>query len=165
MTSKLTKYAKKLRKNSTKAETILWNILRSKQLEGTKFRRQQPIENYIVDFVSNALDIYIIGHYSQIGHIWRLIMNKEISLAEAKATLSECIREVEKGKMLIIKRHGKPVAALVQPQDLDNMERLRKAGPEGGLSSVSGGWEGSEDLVRILEESKRYGQREEGQLE
>ena len=79
-------------------------------------------------------------------------MNKEVSLAEAKATLSECIREVERGKMVVIKRHGKPVAALVQPQDLNNLERLRKAGPEGGLSSISGGWDGSEELVRILEE-------------
>lgn len=92
-------------------------------------------------------------------------MKKEISLAEAKATLSECVRDVEKGKMLVIKRHGKPVAALVQPQDLDNILRLRKAGPEGGLSSLSGGWEGSEELVRILEESKRYGHREEEQLD
>jgi len=92
-------------------------------------------------------------------------MNKEVSLAEAKATLSECIREVEKGNMLVIKRHGKPVAALVQPQDLDNIVRLRKAGPEGGLSSLSGGWEGSEELVGILEESKRYGHREEEQLD
>jgi len=92
-------------------------------------------------------------------------MKKEISLAEAKATLSECVRDVEKGEMLIIKRHGKPVAALVQPQDLDNIVRLRKAGPEGGLSSLSGGWEGSEELVRILEESKRYGHREEEQLD
>ena len=92
-------------------------------------------------------------------------MNKEISLTEAKATLSECIRDVESGKMVLIKRHGKPVAALVQPQDLDNLVRLRKAGPEGGLSSVSGGWEGSDELVRILDESKRYGQREGEQLE
>jgi len=92
-------------------------------------------------------------------------MNKEVSLAEAKATLSECIRDVESGKMVLIKRHGKPVAALVQPQDLDNLVRLRKAGPEGGLSSVSGGWEGSDELVRILDESKRYGQREGEQLE
>jgi prevent-host-death family protein len=45
-------------------------------------------------------------------------MNKEISLAEAKATLSECIREVEKGLSVLIKRHGKPVAALVRPKDL-----------------------------------------------
>ena len=87
-------------------------------------------------------------------------MNKEVSLAKAKATLSECIREVEKGEMVVIKRHGKPVAALVQPQDLDNLVRLRKAGPAGGLSSVSGGWEGSEELVHILEESKRYRQRD-----
>jgi prevent-host-death family protein len=113
----------------------------------------------------NFLDFREIGHYSLIGHIWRSNMNKEVSLAEAKATLSECIRDVESGKMVIIKRHGKPVAALVQPQDLDNLERLRKAGPEGGLSSVSGGWEGSEELVRILDESKRYGQREGEQLE
>ncbi len=90
-------------------------------------------------------------------------MNNEISLAEAKARLSECIRKVEKGEMLVIKRHGKPVAALVQPGDLDNIVRFRSAGPEGGLASVSGGWDGSEELVRILEESKRYGTRDEEQ--
>jgi len=52
MSSKLTKYAKSLRKKSTKAETLLWHKLRSRQLEGIKFRRQQPIDDYIVDFVS-----------------------------------------------------------------------------------------------------------------
>jgi prevent-host-death family protein len=92
-------------------------------------------------------------------------MNREISLAEAKATLSECIREVESGKPVLIKRHGKPVAALVRPQDLENLERLRKAGPEGGLASLAGGWEGSEELSRILEESIRVGQRNSVKLE
>jgi len=92
-------------------------------------------------------------------------MNKEISLAEAKARLSECVREVEKGSMILIKRHGKPVAALVQPSDLDNIMRLRSAGPEGGLASVSGGWNDSEELVRILEESKRFGTRDKEQLD
>ena len=52
MSSNLTKYAKKLRKNSTHAEIVLWNQLRSRQLEGIKFRRQQPLGNFIVDFVS-----------------------------------------------------------------------------------------------------------------
>ena len=84
-------------------------------------------------------------------------MKKEVSLSEAKATLSECVREVEKGTMILIKRHGKKVAALVQPSNLDNMVRLRSAGPEGGLASVAGGWAGSEELARILEESKRSG--------
>lgn len=30
---------------------LLWKHLRAKQLEGLKFRRQQPIGKYIVDFV------------------------------------------------------------------------------------------------------------------
>ena len=86
-------------------------------------------------------------------------MNKQISLAEAKATLSECIRKVESGKTLLITRHGKPVAALVRAKDLENFERLKKAGPEGGLASLAGGWTDSEELVRILDESSRVGQR------
>ncbi len=86
-------------------------------------------------------------------------MIKQISLAEAKATLSECIRDVESGKAVLITRHGKPVAALVRAKDLDNFERLKKAGPEGGLASLAGGWEESEELVRILDESSRVGQR------
>jgi very-short-patch-repair endonuclease len=31
---------------------VLWLKLRNKQLAGVKFRRQQPLGNYIVDFVS-----------------------------------------------------------------------------------------------------------------
>lgn len=86
-------------------------------------------------------------------------MNKQISLAEAKATLSECIRKVENGETVLITRHGKPVAALVQAKELENFERLKKAGPEGGLASLAGGWEDSEELVRILDASSRVGQR------
>jgi len=52
MMSALTRLARALRKNPTEAESILWNRLRAKQVEGTKFRRQQPIEGFIVDFVS-----------------------------------------------------------------------------------------------------------------
>ena len=48
----LTKYAKSLRQNATDAEKILWHHLKARQIEGIKFRRQQPIENKIVDFVS-----------------------------------------------------------------------------------------------------------------
>ncbi len=39
-----------LRNKSTSAESVLWNQLKSKNLEGRKFRRQQSIGNYIVDF-------------------------------------------------------------------------------------------------------------------
>ncbi len=47
-----TAFAKNLRQRQTDAERKLWAKLRSKQLEGVKFRRQQPIGPYIVDFVS-----------------------------------------------------------------------------------------------------------------
>ena len=51
MDKNLIQTAKKLRKESTHAERLLWRHLRTKQLEGYKFRRQEPIGNYIVDFV------------------------------------------------------------------------------------------------------------------
>ncbi|MDP2855169.1 MAG: heme b synthase [Smithellaceae bacterium] len=50
--SNLTQLAKNLRVNQTDAEKLIWKKLRSKQLGNIKFRRQQPIGNYIVDFVS-----------------------------------------------------------------------------------------------------------------
>ena len=42
--------SRKLRKNLTEAEKYLWYVLRAENL-GCKFRRQEPIGNYIVDFV------------------------------------------------------------------------------------------------------------------
>lgn len=50
--STLTPLAKDLRKNTTDTETYLWQRLRGKRFENLKFKRQQPVGNYIVDFVS-----------------------------------------------------------------------------------------------------------------
>jgi len=46
-----TKRARELRTDSTDAERRLWQKLKRRQLAGVKFRRQQPIGPYIVDFV------------------------------------------------------------------------------------------------------------------
>ena len=43
--------ARTLRKHSTDAERALWRLLRSRRLQGFKFRRQVPMGDYIVDFV------------------------------------------------------------------------------------------------------------------
>ena len=40
-----------LRRDATEAEKRVWQALRAQQA-GAKFRRQQPIEGYVVDFVS-----------------------------------------------------------------------------------------------------------------
>ena len=39
-----------LRREMTPAEVQLWKILKGKQLDGRKFRRQQSLGQYIVDF-------------------------------------------------------------------------------------------------------------------
>lgn len=47
---RLTANARNLRRTSTDAERALWSRLRAHRFEGHKFRRQQPIGRYIVDF-------------------------------------------------------------------------------------------------------------------
>lgn len=59
MKNPLIKYARLLRKNSTKEERILWYNLQSRNFLGHKFRRQEPIENYIVDFICYEKKIII----------------------------------------------------------------------------------------------------------
>ncbi len=40
-----------MRSDATKAENMLWQALRRSQLEGFKFKRQVPVDGYILDFV------------------------------------------------------------------------------------------------------------------
>jgi len=48
-----------MRKEPTPAERILWRLLRGRQLDGIKFRRQVPIGDYIVDFACKSPQIVI----------------------------------------------------------------------------------------------------------
>jgi very-short-patch-repair endonuclease len=43
--------ARKLRKSMTDAERAVWRLLRDRRLEGWRFRRQVPVDRYIVDFI------------------------------------------------------------------------------------------------------------------
>jgi very-short-patch-repair endonuclease len=43
--------ARRLRVDQTDAETVLWNCIRNRQVDGYKFVRQLPIGGYICDFV------------------------------------------------------------------------------------------------------------------
>jgi|SRR5579871_4606844 len=45
-------FARTLRRNQTEAEKKLWRYLRSREFQGVKFRRQQPLGHYVVDFCS-----------------------------------------------------------------------------------------------------------------
>ncbi len=78
-----------------------------------------------------------------------------VSVVEAKARFSECVREAEAGGVVLIRRHGKAVAAVVPAADVERLRRLQAAGPEGGLASLAGGWAGSDELVRSVLEIRR----------
>ena len=68
-------FRKHLRNNLTPAEAYLWKELQDKKLEGRKFRRQQSIDNFIVDFYcpEERLIIELDGN----GHINPLAEKKD----------------------------------------------------------------------------------------
>ena len=72
---------------------------------------------------------------------------RPVSVVEAKARFSEVVRQAEAGAIVMIRRHGRDVAAVVPAKDAERVNRLRAAGPEKGLAAVAGGWSGSEELV------------------
>jgi very-short-patch-repair endonuclease len=49
MTAKTT-FARRLRRDQTDAERVIWFRLRDRRLNGLKFKRQVPIDKYIADF-------------------------------------------------------------------------------------------------------------------
>jgi len=51
--------ARELRKNSTLAEVLFWNVVKNKQICGLDFDRQRIIGNYIVDFFCGELNLVI----------------------------------------------------------------------------------------------------------
>ena len=55
----LEKYRKKLRKNQTPAEKLLWKFIKSNQIKDTRFRRQFSVGNYILDFYCRKLKLGI----------------------------------------------------------------------------------------------------------
>ena len=61
----LRQYAKSMRSNPTDAESRLWTILRGKRLATHKFKRQVPIDDYIVDFVNFGARLIVEADGSQ----------------------------------------------------------------------------------------------------
>src|SRR5437016_4832048 len=59
--------AKALRKSLTVSEQRLWNWLRNRSFSGYKFRRQVPIDRYVVDFycAELRLAIEVDGHHHE----------------------------------------------------------------------------------------------------
>src|SRR5262245_17538929 len=67
--------AKRLRRHQTDAERILWFRLRGRRLAGGKFKRQVPIDCFIVDFV--CADAKLIVELDGSQHAVRTLQDEE----------------------------------------------------------------------------------------
>jgi len=56
---KMVEIAREFRKEPTQGEKILWESLRGKKLDGIKFRRQQPVGYFVVDFYSSVYRLVV----------------------------------------------------------------------------------------------------------
>jgi very-short-patch-repair endonuclease len=55
----LRRRARRLRHHQTRAESLLWSVLRDRRLDGFKFRRQVLIANDIVDFLCSRAKLIV----------------------------------------------------------------------------------------------------------
>ena len=62
-------FAKQTRTASTEAERKLWSILRNHHVAGLRFRRQQPIGPYVVDFYCPAAKLIVELDGDQHGEV------------------------------------------------------------------------------------------------
>lgn len=79
---------------------------------------------------------------------------KSVSVAEAKAHLSDLINRAAEGETVSITRRGKPVAQLIavqKPRKKVNIEMLRKITQGMPLQKQSAG-----DFIREMRDSDRY---------
>src|SRR5207244_3911257 len=60
-----TQRARDLRRDGSRAERKVWELLRARRIEGAKFRRQHPISPYFADFacISRKLVIEVDGEH------------------------------------------------------------------------------------------------------
>lgn len=120
----LAAYADYNKSHPTEAESIVWEILKSKSIDGHKFRRQHIIKDYIVDFVClyKKIVIEIDGQY----HLQDQQIVKDKSRTEdlqrdgftvirftneeVIANTSAVIKNIKKALMEIIPSTNKPSA-------------------------------------------------------
>ena len=81
--------ANALRKKSTAAEDLLWQLIRNRHIMGYKFRRQHPLKHYIADFYCHEalLVIELDGSIHELEHIKQYDEHRETLINELGITV------------------------------------------------------------------------------
>jgi len=85
----LKEFARQLRNASTKAEVVLWQKLKRRQMYGYDFDRQKPIDNYMLDFFCYdlMLGIEVDGYSHEFLEVYNKDVIKETKMNEFGITV------------------------------------------------------------------------------
>lgn len=85
-----------------------------------------------------------------------MFMLKDISVAEAKSKFSEMIaRTIYAGERFIVRRRGKPVAAIVGIDDLKKIQLTDSSEDTGTLLAAAEAWAEFKNLDQVIEDIYR----------
>ena len=143
----MNRLAKKLRKNMTDAERLLWRYLRDRQLDGYKFRRQRPIGPYIADFVclekklvvevdggqhagQVELDTKRSGYFKEKGYRVLCFWNNEV-LQETESVLTVILSSLDRNVTSLPLSSPSP-----WPSPLGERENRRRSSPNQGAREI-----------------------------
>lgn len=89
------KNAKLLRKNSTSAEDLFWQMARNRKILGLKFRRQHPLNYFIADFYCHEalLVIEIDGGIHDLEEVKQRDIQREKIINELGITVIRCTND------------------------------------------------------------------------
>ncbi len=103
------------------AEIILWSMLKGRQLEGYKFRRQYSVEHFVIDFYCPELKLAVEvdgdSHYTEdanLSDIQRQIQIKAFSIEFLRFTNREIYENLE-GVLFKIKERIKHMTSPTPP--------------------------------------------------
>jgi very-short-patch-repair endonuclease len=151
----MTEVARQFRKDPTPSEAILWQALRGRKLEGRKFRRQQPIGAFVVDFFcgTERLIVEVDGgiHESQ-KEADRQRQELLESLGLRLVRISSELVETSLDQVLLLIRQA------FFPHPLTPSPTLGEGGQEESLTplSLSGRGAGGEGVPRFSKVARSY---------
>lgn len=82
-------------------------------------------------------------------------MSKTMTIAEAKAHFSECVRSAEGGETVLVTRYGRAAAAVVSARYLAELEMGRKGPAQRGLAALVGRFPDGAELAEEVESTVR----------
>ena len=127
---KLKEHSLQHRANPTQAEEVLWGLLKTKQLEGYKFRRQHIIDRFIADFVCLKQKLVV-----EIDGLIHQLPENQISDLQRTERLNELgFHVIRFSNEEVLNKTDETLKSI-----LDSLKNQEKNNPDSGSSSPTGG--------------------------